>query len=127
MCLDKRGDQGKSVFLALSVPLVILTCAACSPVYRYSYPGHDTFVSANLQTLQTGMCPKEVEHLLGTPDKVYDAEFGGAVGLSWTGTVWLYFLDEDDSFRHVRRYKKGTFVFYPRGENMRLNHWEIER
>jgi hypothetical protein len=99
---------------------------ACAPGYRASRGVHAKALRGSLQVIRTGMTAEEVRTLLGAPDAVFDAEFGAATGDPWTGTVWLYFLEEDKALRCVRRYKKGAFVFYPRGENMRLNHWEIE-
>jgi hypothetical protein len=124
---SKRRRNGTQVsFCVLLFTLATVVQIGCAPVYRYSYAGHATVVRGSLQGFRTGMTAGEVQAQLGAPDKVFDAEFGAAVGQQWTGTVWLYFLEEDRAFRHVRRYKKAVFVFYPRGENMRLNHWDVE-
>ena len=92
----------------------------------YSYEGNQTFTIDNVNQLHTGMSPDEVRTMFGSPDKIYDASFGKNLGEPWTGRVWLYFTQVDRKFRYVRRYKKNLLVFYPPGEQMRLNHWVIE-
>jgi hypothetical protein len=98
----------------------------CTMPHTYSYPGHTTFTVDNVNQLHTGMNPAEVQAIFGSPDKTYDASFGKDVGEPWTGRVWLYFTKVDPNFMHVKRYKKNLLVFYPPGEQMRLNHWIIE-
>ena len=99
----------------------------CTVPYTYSYPGHTTFTRNNMDQLHTGMSSNEVRAIFGSPDKIYDASFGKDVGEPWTGRVWLYFTKVDPNFMHVKRYKKNLLVFYPLGEQMKLNHWVIER
>ena len=99
----------------------------CTSTYTYSYPGHSTFTAENANRLYTGMSSDEVRAIFGNPDKAYDASFGKSVGEPWTGRVWLYFTEKDRKFRHVKRYKKNLFVFYPPGDQMKLNHWVIEK
>ena len=110
--------------------LIIAGCIflllGCATVYQYSYPGHETFTNTNIALLRSGMTPTEVQGIFGKPDVVYDASFGENVGEPWAGRVWVYFTKEDPSFEHVKRYKKNMLVFYPPGENMKLNHWDIE-
>ena len=99
----------------------------CAAPYTYSYPGHSTFTAANTNRLYTGMSSDEVRALFGSPDKAYDASFGKSVGEPWTGRVWLYFTEIDRKFKHLNRYRKNLFVFYPPGDQMKLNHWVIEK
>ena len=98
----------------------------CAAPHTYSYVGHTTFTIDNVNRLHTGMSPDDVRDVFGTPDKIYDASFGKNVGEPWTGRVWLYFTQVDRTFIYVKRYKKNLLVFYPPGEQMRLNHWVIE-
>ena len=98
----------------------------CAVPHTYSYVGHTTFTVGNVDRIHTGMSPNEVRVMFGSPDKTYDASFGKNVGEPWTGRVWLYFTKVDPKFIYVKRYKKNLLVFYPPGEQMRLNHWVIE-
>ena len=98
----------------------------CTTSYTYSYPGRSTFTIDNVDRLYTGMSSDEVQAIFGFPDKTYDVSFGKNIGQPWTGRVWLYFTKVDPKFRYVKRYKKNMLVFYPPGEQMRLNHWVIE-
>lgn len=115
-------------YLALILIAVGFTVVqGCAVPYTYSYPGHTTFTVDNTNRLHTGMGSNEVRAIFGTPDKTYDAPFGENVGEPWTGRVWLYFTKVDPKFTHVKRYKKNLFVFYPPGDQMKLNHWVIEK
>ena len=120
-----RGNQ----YLALISIVVGFTMLqqGCTAPYTYSYPGRITFTIENINRLYTGMSPDEVRAIFGSPDRIYNASFGKNVGEPWTGRVWLYFTREDPKFRYVKRYKKNLLVFYPLGEQMRLNHWVIEK
>ena len=98
----------------------------CAMGHTYSYVGHTTFTVDNVDRIHTGMSPDAVRAMFGSPDKTYDASFGKNVGEPWTGRVWLYFTKVDPKFIYVKRYKKNLLVFYPPGEQMRLNHWVVE-
>ena len=114
------------VYVLIAVWLAVFFLGCTAP-YTYSYPGHSTFTEENTNRLYTGMSSDEVRMLFGTPDKAYDASFGKSVGEPWTGRVWLYFTKRDRNFKHVKRYEKNLFVFYPPGNQMKLNHWIIEK
>jgi len=114
------------VFVLIAVWLAVFFLG-CTVPYTYTYAGHSTFTEENTSRLYTGMRSDEVRELFGTPDKAYDASFGKNVGEPWTGRVWLYFTKRDFKSKHVKRYKKNLFVFYPPGDQMKLNHWIIEK
>ena len=120
---------GTNEYLALILITVGFTVfqQSCAATYTYSYPGHTTFTVDNTNRLHTGMKPDEVRSIFGNPDKIYDAPFGENVGELWTGRVWLYFTEVDPKFKHVKRYKKSLFIFYPPGDHMKLNHWVIDK
>ncbi len=121
--------------LGLMVSGMILTAggsifflSGCAVPYNYpSYPGHKTFIGTNMSQLHVGMTASQLRTIFGAPDQTYDAVFGENVGEAWTGQVWLYFTEIDPTFKHVKRYKKNTFVFYRSGGQELLNHWNIEK
>ena len=121
-------------FMRVNQPLVLILIAAgflvfkqgCTLPHTYSYGGHTTFTIDSVNQLHTGMNPDEVRAIFGSPDKIYNASFGKNAGEPWTGRVWLYFTRVDREFRYVKRYKKNLLIFFPPGEQMRLNHWVIE-
>lgn len=119
-------EYQKLVFVLIAMGFTVFHIG-CTVPYTYSYPGHSTFTEENTNQLYTGMSSDEVRALFGTPDKAYDASFGKSVGAPWTGRVWLYFTKRDLTFKYVKRYKKNLFVFYPAGNQMKLNHWIIEK
>ena len=98
----------------------------CAVPHTYSYVGHTTFTTDNVNKLHTGMSPDEVLAVFGSPHKIYDGSFGQNAGEPWTGRIWLYFTQVDRKFMYVKRYKRNLLVFYPPGAQMRLNHWVIE-
>ena len=113
------------VLILIAVGFTVIQLGCATP-YTYSYPRRTTFTINNVNRLYTGMSADEVRAIFGSPDKIYNASFGKNVGEPWTGRVWLYFTKEDPKFIYVKRYKKNLLVFYPPGEQMRLNHWVIE-
>ena len=120
-----RGNQ-HLVLILIAVGFTVLQ-QGCTTPYAYSYPGRTTFTIDNVNRLYTGMSPDEVRAIFGSPDKIYNASFGKNVGEPWTGRSWLYFTKVDPKFIYVKRYKKNLLVFYPPGEQMRLNHWVVEK
>ena len=117
--------SGRIVFTLATLVLasMILDCAPTSKRY---YPAYYAFSEANKKRLHVGMTAKEAQSIFGKPDVVYDAVFGQDVGESWQGRVWLYFTRPDPSLKYVVRYEKNMLVFYPPGDHMRLNYWQIE-
>ena len=124
-CLRFLRANHYSVLIVITVGLSVFQ-QGCAASHTYSYVGHTTFTTDNVNRIHTGMSPNEVQAIFGSPDKIYDASFGKNVGEAWTGRVWLYFTKVDPNFMHVKRYKKNLLVFYPPGDRMRLNHWVIE-
>ena len=114
------------VFVLIAAGLTVFHLG-CTVPYNYSYPGRSTFTAENTNRLYTGMSADEVRAIFGSPDKAHDATFGKSVGEPWTGRVWLYFTKRDRKFKHVKRYKKNLFVIYPPGNQMKLNHWIVEK
>lgn len=118
-------DNQYLVLILIVVGFTVLQ-QGCATPYTYSYPERTTFTIDNVNRLYTGMSPDAVRAIFGSPDKTYDASFGKNVGKPWTGRVWLYFTKVDPKFIYVKRYRKNLLVFYPPGEQMRLNHWVVE-
>jgi hypothetical protein len=73
------------------------------------------------------MRPTDVQAHLGQPDRIYEMEFGLAVGDEWHGIVYEYVMSKDESYEHAKRWKKNRLVFAVAGRDTLLNHWRLEQ
>jgi len=126
--INMLSKQGNLIILyfATCVVLCSIFLSGCGTTYRYTYPGHKTFIDENVALLHVGISSKQIQDIFGEPDEQYVGKFGADVGEEWNGRVWIYFTELDQRLKHVKRYKKNVFVFYPTEGDMKLNHWEIE-